>query len=133
MRYVKYAIFSILLIAAGVLLARPPRMRETVPEGRVVIRYWEKWSGKEADQMKIIVDDFNNSVGKEKGIWVSYISMTAVDRKTLIATAAGDPPDVGGVWDAQIAQFAAMGALECLDDMAREHGITRGDYMKPVF
>ncbi|HEY7088050.1 MAG TPA: ABC transporter substrate-binding protein [Tepidisphaeraceae bacterium] len=133
MRHLKTIILGVLILSAAVLLARPPRLRETIPPGRVEIRYWEKWSGKEADQMKEIVDDFNRTVGKEKGIWCSYISMSSVDQKTLTATAAGDPPDVAGVWDAQITQFAAMNALEPLDDWAKAAGITRGDYLKPVF
>src|SRR5262245_24151065 len=106
-----------MLVAAAALLLAPRKAREQVPDGRVVIRYWEKWSGREGDQMKEIVDAFNRTVGAEKGIWVEYISISNVAQKTLIATAAGDPPDVAGVWDAQIWQFAGMNALECLDDM----------------
>jgi ABC-type glycerol-3-phosphate transport system substrate-binding protein len=91
--------------------------------------------------MQEIVSDFNKTVGKANGIWVSYISMSAVSQKTLIATAAGDPPDVAGVWDAQITQFAGMNALECLDDMHVEvrpgefksGAALRGAFMKPVF
>jgi ABC-type glycerol-3-phosphate transport system substrate-binding protein len=100
--------------------------------GRVVVRYWEKWTGKEAEQMMQIVDDFNATVGKEKNIYVQYLSMTNVNQKTLVATAAGVPPDIAGLWDTQIAQFAAIDALEPLDDLAARHGITE-DYYKPVY
>lgn len=131
-RYVKLTVLWMFLIAAALLLSQPPKLREQIPPGRLVIRYWEKWSGREADQMKQIVDLFNATVGAEKGIWVSYISMSQVDQKTLTATAAGAPPDVAGLWDAQAIQFAAMGALEPLDEMANARGLTR-DYYKPVY
>lgn len=99
---------------------------------RVVVRYWEKWTGKEAEQMMEIVDDFNATVGKEKGIYVQYLSMSNVNQKTLVATAAGVPPDIAGLWDTQVAQFAAINALEPLDELAAQHGIT-AEYYKPVY
>jgi multiple sugar transport system substrate-binding protein len=132
MKTLKRIIFGIFVLLGVLLLIKPARSREAIPPGRVEVRYWEKWSGKEADQMKQIVDEFNNTVGKEKGIWVSYLSMTAVDQKTLLATAAGVPPDIAGMWDTQVKQYAAMGALEPLDELAKAHGITRDDY-KHVF
>ncbi len=82
--------------------------------------------------MQGIVDDFNNTVGKEKGIWVNFVSMSQIDRKTLISTAAGVPPDVAGLWDTQVLQFASMNALEPLDSYARQYGLTR-DHYKHVF
>ncbi|HEY0074823.1 MAG TPA: ABC transporter substrate-binding protein [Abditibacteriaceae bacterium] len=102
------------------------------PKGRVLVTYWEKWTGKEADQMQEIVNDFNKTVGKEKGIFVQYLSMSSVNQKTLVATAAGVPPDIAGLWDTQVAQFAAIDALEPLDELAKEHGIVEG-YYKPVY
>jgi ABC-type glycerol-3-phosphate transport system substrate-binding protein len=42
------------------------------------------------------------------------------------------PPDVAGVWDAQLAQFADLNALEPLDDLAAQHGINAETY-KPVY
>ena len=99
---------------------------------RTLITYWEKWTGTEGAQMEIIVDDFNNSVGIEKGIYVQYLSMSRVNEKTLVAAAAGVPPDVAGVWDNQVAQYAAMDAIVPLGEYARSHGITRELY-KPVY
>jgi multiple sugar transport system substrate-binding protein len=129
---IKQIIFGILIVSAAALLAMPAKSREIVPRDRVVVTYWEKWTGREADQMKQIVDWFNDSVGKEKNIWVSYISMSQIDQKTLVASAAGVPPDVSGVWQGPMEQFSAIDALEPLDDLAAAHGITR-DYYKPVY
>jgi multiple sugar transport system substrate-binding protein len=132
MKYVKRIVLVALLLGTAVLLALPTRPSEPVPQGRVVIRYWEKWSGREADAMKRIVDEFNNTVGKEKNIWVEYISMSQIEQKTLVATAANVPPDVAGLFCDQLSQFAAMGALEPLDKLAEKYGLTR-DYYKPVY
>ena len=112
-----------------------PRSEPALPPDRrsdLVIHYWEKWLGPEAEAMQVIVDDFNNSVGREKHIYVEMMSMSDIDQKTLVATAGGVPPDVAGLWDPMVAQFGSLGALLPLEDLAKAHGITEG-YYKPVY
>jgi ABC-type glycerol-3-phosphate transport system substrate-binding protein len=125
-------VVGILVLVGIYLLAAGGRNEPAAARGRVVVQYWEKWTGKEAEQMMQIVDDFNRTVGREKNIYVRYLSMSNVNQKTLVATAAGAPPDIAGLWDTQVAQFAAIDAVEPLDDLAREYGITAG-YYKPVY
>jgi len=131
-RLLSKALIAVMIASAVAMLAFGPRPKMSAPQGRVRIQYWDKWTGLEAEQAQEIVDAFNKTVGKEKGIWVDFTSMSQIDRKTLIATAAGVPPDVAGLWDVQVLQFAAMGALEPLDSYAREYGLTR-DHYKRVF
>jgi ABC-type glycerol-3-phosphate transport system substrate-binding protein len=133
---VKRAISTILMatmIAAGLgILVFGPRPKVGGAGARVHIQYWDKWTGLEGDQMREIVDEFNNTVGKQDGIYVDFVSMSQIDRKTLISTAGGVPPDVAGLWDTQVLQFASMNALEPLDTYAQRYGMTRDKY-KPVF
>ena len=82
--------------------------------------------------MRHVVDEFNRTEGTRQHIFVRYVSMAAINQKTLVATAAGVPPDIAGLYDQNLVQFAAMNALEPLEDMARAHGITEG-YYKPVY
>src|SRR4051812_24387604 len=110
-----------MVVAATALLAFGPRPNHTAPPDRVVVTYWEKWVGDQADAMRAIVRDFNQTVGKEKRIWVEYVSLANVQYKTLAATAAGVPPDVSGVWPPQVVQYALSGAATPLDDLVREH------------
>ncbi len=134
LRYLKTLSVGLFLAAAGALLAFGPRDfgRPPAPAGFTEITYWEKWTGNEAAQMQIIVDDFNRSVGCEKKIYVKCLTISNIEERTLAATAAGVPPDVAGLTDEQIAQFAALDALEPLDDLdLAAHGITRESY-KPV-
>ncbi len=131
MRVLRIALI-ILLIGPGLgLLFFGPRDTAELPRDRVIVDYWEKWTGNEETQMRSIVNAFNDTVGKEKGIFVRYLSTSSVNQKTLIATAAGVPPDIAGIWDPNVPQFAAMDALEPLDGLAEAHGITAGTY-KPV-
>jgi ABC-type glycerol-3-phosphate transport system substrate-binding protein len=134
MRYIRGIFFFAFAIAAMALLLFGPRDsgRPRATPGFVEITYWEKWTGNEGAQMQIIVDDFNRTVGQRKKIFVNCLTVSEIETKTLAATAAGVPPDVAGLTDEQIAQFAAQDALQPLDDLAAAHGITQAQY-KPVF
>ena len=126
----------VVIVALGggalVLLALGPRASEEYPHDFVVVDYWEKWTGDEEAAMRRVVNDFNATIGREKKIYVRYLSTSAIEQKTLVATAAGDPPDVAGLYNQNIAQFASQNALLPLDDLAASHGITAATY-KNVF
>jgi multiple sugar transport system substrate-binding protein len=102
-------------------------------DGKVHITYWEKWSGFEAEAMRRTVEQFNRSQDK---IVVEFLSLSSVDRKTLIATAGGDPPDVVGLWAYNVYSFADRGALQPLDDFIRAEGSTPEQWLdryEPVY
>ncbi len=102
MKVLKFVILcGMLLVGIKLLLARP-RHAEPDVGGRVIVDYWEKWGGDEAAAMQAVINEFNDTVGKEKGIYVRYMSMSDIQRKTLDSTAAGVPPDVAGNNEAQV-------------------------------
>jgi ABC-type glycerol-3-phosphate transport system substrate-binding protein len=126
----KHIVSAALIIAGGSLLAFGPRGGEEVPKDCVVVDYWEKWTGEEEAAMRQIVNDFNSTVGREKHIYVRYLSTSDIEKKTLVATAAGVPPDVAGLYNQDVPQFGAMNSLEPLEDLAAEHHITADQYKK---
>jgi multiple sugar transport system substrate-binding protein len=120
---------SLLVIAFWSLVWRPALAQASgaaSPEGRVRVRYWEKWTGMEKDAMEAIVQDFNRSQSK---IWVDYQSVSVYQQKTLIATAGGDPPDLAGLLAADIVDFADKNALIPLDDFMRGTHLTRAHFL----
>lgn len=96
------------------------------PDGRVVLRYWDKWTGFEAEAMRAVVQDFNASQNR---ILVQYTSVSQIDRKLMLATAGGVPPDVAGIWSSTIPVYAENNALTPLDRMAASGGVRREDYI----
>jgi multiple sugar transport system substrate-binding protein len=82
--------------------------------------------------MQRIVERFNETVGATEGIWVEYNAVSNVDQRTLIATAGGDPPDVAGLFDHGVPQFADQGALAELDGLVAEFDIDL-DAFKPIW
>ncbi len=122
------------LVAASALVLAACYESETVVSrkaspDRVTVIYWEKWTGPEGEAMRRVVNDFNRSQSR---IFVKYLSISGVDTKTLLSTAGGDPPDVAGIWQDQLAQFADVNALTDLSPMAAAAGLGP-DYYIPAY
>ncbi len=107
-----------------------PRPRKDAPGGRVVLDYWEKWTGQEGRAMQRLVDRYNASQDR---VFVRYFAMAGIGQKALIAIAGGDPPDIIGLWNFNIPAYAEAGALVALDELAAEFGIRREDYAAAVW
>jgi ABC-type glycerol-3-phosphate transport system substrate-binding protein len=88
-------------------------------DDKVHITYWEKWTGVEGEAMQATVDAFNRSQDK---IEVEYLAVSNADRKTLVATAGGDPPDVAGLFTYNVYSFADDAALTPLDEFIKKDG-----------
>jgi multiple sugar transport system substrate-binding protein len=127
---VKRSVIAVMLLSGATLLAFGPRPNDKLPADSVIVEYWEKWGGAEEEAMRQIVDDFNATIGRQKHIFVHYLSTSSIEQKTLVACAAGTPPDIAGLYNQDVPQFGALNALEPLDDLASEHGITAATYKK---
>jgi ABC-type glycerol-3-phosphate transport system substrate-binding protein len=99
-------------------------------DGKVHVTYWEKWGGKEAMAMQRTVDQFNRLQDK---IVVEYLSVSQIDRKTIVAAAGGDPPDVAGVWLANVYSFADRDALLPLDEFIQAEGLTTEQWLSRYY
>ena len=128
----RYLIAVVLVVPAVLLLAFGPRGVQQPPPGVTVVEYWDEWTGEEGAALREVVDDFNNTVGAQKHIFVHVLTTSSVQQKTLVSTAAGVPPDLAGLENTVLAQLSDLDAIEPLDDLAAEYGIT-GDRYKPVF
>lgn len=110
------------LLASSALVATAEPVR---------ITYWEKWAGFEAEAMRAVVDRFNASQDR---IVVDFVSISQIDRKLIVATAGGNPPDVAGIWFAQMSSFADRAALTPLDDfIRRDTGSEPADWLAATY
>ena len=123
------------LTAAGLGFALfGPRGGKERSDGRLVLDYWEKWTGLEGKAMLKMVDEFNRSQDR---IWVRYFSTNAIDQKTKVAIAGGNPPDIVGLWNYNVPGYADTGAIIPLSDIdcKPEHKVRLERYatgMRPV-
>lgn len=104
-------------------------VRDPAPDGKIHLTYWEKWVRFEGRAMQLVVDAFNASQDR---IVVHMETFGPVDRKTLLAAAGGNPPDLVGMWAPQVASHADHNALTPLDAYMARDGITR-DHWLPVY
>ncbi|HTV17610.1 MAG TPA: ABC transporter substrate-binding protein [Polyangiaceae bacterium] len=114
---------SLALLLAGYLAACAP---DASHDARVHVVYWEKWTGAEASAMAATVDAFNASQSR---IFVEFLSISGIERKAILATAGGDPPDVTGLWVQNIASWADMNALTPLDELMAEQGESADEFL----
>jgi hypothetical protein len=47
--------------AGAALIAFGPQSTSPTPDNRVVVKYWEKWTGTKEKQMRQIVDRYNDT------------------------------------------------------------------------
>lgn len=103
-------------IGLGALLwPRTPRSRAGVPAGRVVLDYWEKWTGSEGLALQKVVDRYNQSQDK---VWVRRVPVADIVPKTMVAIAGGDPPDLAGLYSFNIPQLAESRAAMSFDEFS---------------
>jgi multiple sugar transport system substrate-binding protein len=112
------------MIAAGLvgaavsprLLSRPdPSAPPRGGRRRVVIEYWEKWTGPEGDALQRVVDRFNHS---QNDIWVRRLPVSDIGTKAMVAIGGGSPPDVIGLYSYHVPLYAQAGAALPLDALA---------------
>ena len=113
-------------MAAALFLSETSVSRDARKD-RVTVIYWEKWTGAEGEEMRKVVNAFNQSQDR---IYVQYLSISGVDQKTMLATAGGNPPDVAGIWLDQVYQFSDAKALTDLSQMAKDSGLGPDYYIK---
>jgi ABC-type glycerol-3-phosphate transport system substrate-binding protein len=100
-------------------------------DGKVHVTYWDKWiSGYEGNAIEATVAAFNKSQDR---IVVDYFVTSQIDRKTIIATAGGDPPDIAGLWAQNVSTFADAEALTPLDGFVRGDGMTNAQWLSRYY
>lgn len=105
------------------------RAARYTPDGRLILSYWEKWTGSEGDAAQRLVDAYNASQGK---VFVQRSTISDMQNKLMLATAGGNPPDIAGTWSWVVLPYAEKNALSPLDGYMRDLGVVRDDFL-PVF
>lgn len=110
--------------------SKSSRRNTHTEDGRLIVNYWEKWTGFERDAMQAVVDDFNKSQDK---IFVKMLTISTIDQKLLLSAAGGNPPDVAGLWAQNVNVFAEKGALTPLNKALEKKGIKKDNYIPALW
>ncbi len=122
----RVAIALVAIGAAAMLVFGDRPTTHLLPDGRaihkrIVVSYWEEWTGFEGRAMEHIVNKFNTS---QHHIFINMVEVSNVNIKTLISTAGGDPPDLVTIWSGIMGQFISYKALTNLNILLRQHVVT---------
>jgi multiple sugar transport system substrate-binding protein len=126
-RFARCAALVLLALLAG---ACGREETDRTEDGRVIVQYWEKWTGFEGEAMDAVVNDFNAS---QTNIWVERLTVSDIARKMMLATAGGNPPDIAGLWSHNVPTYAEKGALTPLDGLVAASGISSNDYIPLIW
>ena len=124
-RTTSIVILCLTAVAAVGYVVFGPRPQVSAHGDRVVLNYWEKWTGTEAQAMQRVVDAFNESQDR---IHVNALTMSSIDEKAMLAIAGGAPPDVLGLWSFNLPFYAQAQAILPLE----LPGITADTYAPAV-
>ena len=120
-----------LVLTLVMLLACVPFGAMAEGEATTITLWHMNGAGAALDAMNTIVTNFNETIGKEKGIVVdmNYVAAkqsgnTQSMEKLMAAVAAGEAPDIAFLDNFQIASWAAQNALTALDDLMAGVGLT---------
>lgn len=131
-RLATVAAILVLLAGACALVAfavRRDRSDVHTDDGRLVLDYWEGWTGIEAAAMQAVIDDYNASQSK---VFVRMLNVSQLDQKLMLAISADRPPDIAGLGSYNLNVYADKGALLPLDRRLKSAGITGDEYI-PAF
>lgn len=119
LRSTAWAVFSLALFAcdAG---------RNNDADGLQSISYWTGWTGTDLGVQQRLVDEFERTHPGKK---VHLLSVAGAYQKVRIAFAGADAPDIcSALWPEDLADFAAHGYLEPLDDELEAAGRSLDDW-----
>ncbi len=88
-------------------------------ENPVEIEFWHAMSGNTEEALKNVVEDFNNGVGKEKGITVTPIYQGSYDdlkSKVTAAIKADTLPAIAQAYGTHISDYLQSGKVQSLDE-----------------
>jgi multiple sugar transport system substrate-binding protein len=111
-RTVSTVVLCLVAVAAIGYVTLGPRPQASDHGDRIVLNYWEKWTGSEAQAMQQVVEAFNASQDR---IHVNSLTMSSIDEKAMLAIAGGAPPDVLGLWSFNLPFYAQSDAILPLD------------------
>jgi len=121
---------AIIIPAAYLLIFGPRpntyrRANGSAIRGRIIVSFWESWTGFEARAMGDVVKRYNRSQSK---IYVRVVEMSNPITKSLISIAGGDPPDIIALWSQPMGQFMANDALVPLTPLVRRHVVSQSSF-----
>ncbi len=120
----KLALLVALCLTATFLLSGCDAQQNPLdPQKPVTVTMWHHFGGMSQESMETLLDEFNNTIGRENGVIISVTSIASTKELTekLGMIAAGDPgapdmPDIATVYPSGAMELFQAGMLAELDN-----------------
>ena len=127
--FIKLAVI-IGFVLCGIYIYKLQYQPTHTKDGRLIIHFWQSWSRFEEAALQKVVDDFNKSQDK---LYIAMLKVSDPNKKLMLATAAGNPPDISVIWGSSMTNFAAKNALLPLNKLCEAAGFKENYYMPAVW
>src|SRR2546421_11422733 len=140
MRFLKLvrSLFFVLMLVAPLMAGISPVSAQSptatpVPKpqcqaGAKTITYWHGLTGPDGNYLTKMVDDYNANNKDGLCVELSNYTWDVFFTKWLSAIQTGNPPDVVTYHINEMPQYAALGAVVPIDDLAKQAGIDLSVY-----
>jgi multiple sugar transport system substrate-binding protein len=118
-------LFIALLIFGTYSMTGKPRQFE---DGRIVLNLWHPWGGPLGEEFRTFIRRYND---QNPATYVDALftpNDLSANQKFFLSIAGGAPPEITFVDGPQVAEWAARGALEPIDDLMQEFGVSNADF-----
>lgn len=105
-----------------------PVPKPTCQANTKTVNYWHGLTGPDGNFLTKMVNDYNSSNKDGLCVALSNYSWDVFFTKWLSAIAAGNPPDVVTYHINEMPQYATLGAVVPIDDLAKQVGIDMSVY-----
>ena len=103
----------------------------TTIEKPVTIEFWHAMSGTNQEAVDALVEQFNSTIGAEKGITVEPVYQGAYNdlkTKTTAALKSGSAPAIAQAYPDWVAEYLQSGAVVALDDYIKDSEVGIKDF-----
>ncbi len=111
-----------------------PEEREALRQGRTVLIFWDRHSGHEYEAREKLIEEYNHTQGIKDKIYVRSVPIgyNALMEKILTSISGGCPPDICVLDAAFLAQLAARGCFQPMENFMEQHPAMRKEAYFPA-
>ncbi len=118
---------ALLLVAATVSMNIAPTRAQDLPAeckpGSTLLNFWHGLTGPDGAYLGDLVKQYNKDNTDNLCITVTTYNWYVFFDKWLSGVAAGNPPDAVVFHINEVPQYATLGAMEPMDDLAKQVGL----------
>lgn len=121
------------LVLAGCSSSSSESTTKTTEGSKIVLEFWNGFTGPDGNDMKKIVDEFNKSQAGKVEVKTQTMKWDQFYDKIRTVVNSGNAPDVAVMHLDQMPRMASKGLLTPLDELIKDAGLKKEDFIPQVW